>query len=236
VEHNPEDNFARSSYFRAFQARRMRDARRSVVELSRRAGAAVETAVPGTDADSEPGAGADRIPSPVESGLERNPGPRPDDGHGLTLAIADLLRRGYAVAAVRLFEESQERGILPDWPTCDRVAATLLHLGRPAEARRIWEQQETDAPSPSLRLARIASAALAELDYPTAETTYHAALELDPGQGEAWFGLALLHLQRGDAGAALSAARRGRSPSLTPAQDAFLQVVEALAAPYAPLR
>jgi hypothetical protein len=79
----------------------------------------------------------------------------------------------------------------------------------------------------------MAAAALAELDYQTAETTYHAALNIDPGQGEAWFGLALLHLQRGDAGQALSAARRGRRQSLTPAQGEFLRGVEALAAPYA---
>lgn len=136
------------------------------------------------------------------------------------------------MAAVRLFEESEARGIVADWPTRDRVAAALLHLGRPAQARRIWEQV-ADSPSPSLRVARIATAALAELDYRTAETTYRAALSIDPGQGEAWFGLALLHLQRGDAGEALSAARQGRRQPLTPAQDEFLLGVEALAAPYA---
>jgi tetratricopeptide (TPR) repeat protein len=147
-------------------------------------------------------------------------------------AIAGLLHQGRAEAAVRLFAEAEGRGIGSEWPTRDRVAATLLHLGRPAEARRVWERAG-DPPAASLHLARLAVTDLAALDFATAEQTYRAALELDPGLGEAWCGLALLHTQRGDAAAALAAARQGLKQPHTPAQDALLRGLEALAAPYA---
>jgi tetratricopeptide (TPR) repeat protein len=233
VARNPEESFAWVSLVRSFRARRMRDAERSVAEQMRRAGAAVADADIGND--DEPDPGADRLPSPLEPETERIPESRPEKGDGLSLAIARLLGTGYPLEAVRLFAESEDRGIVDDWPTCDRVAAALLHLGEPARARRIWERA-ADPPSPSLRLARIATAALAELHYQTAEATYRAALNIDPGQGEAWFGLALLHLQLGHAEEALSAARRGRRQSLTTAQEEFLRGVEALAVQYAPVR
>jgi hypothetical protein len=229
---NPEESFAWTSLFRSFQARRMRDARRSLPERERRDAAAPAGDDWGRDVDMEPGADADRVRSPLEPEAEPVPEPRPIDRDGLAPAIARLLRTGNGAAAVRLFEESEDHGIVPDWLTRDRIAATLLHLGLPARARRIWEQA-ADAPTPSLRLARIAAAELAELDDRTAEATYRAALDLDPASGEAWFGLALLHLQRGDADGALSAARRGRRLSLTPAQGEFFLGVEALTARYA---
>ncbi len=128
--------------------------------------------------------------------------------------------------------EADGRGNRPDWPACDRAAATLLHLGHPAEARRVWAGA-ADPPAPALRLARLAAADLATLDFAAAERTYRAALKLDPGLGEAWFGLAVLHTERGDAAAVLTAARQGLKQPLTPAQDALLRDLEALAAPYA---
>jgi hypothetical protein len=127
--------------------------------------------------------------------------------------------------------DADGRRIRPDWPACDRLAATLLHLGHPAEARRVWAGA-ADPPAPALRLARLASADLAALDFAAAERTYRAALELDPGLGEAWFGLTVLHTERGDAAAVLTAARRGLKQPLTPAQDALLRDLEAPAASY----
>jgi hypothetical protein len=112
------------------------------------------------------------------------------------------------------------------------VAVTLLHLGRAAEARRVWASA-ADPPAPALRLARLAAADLACLDFAAAKRTYHAALELDPTLGEAWFGLAVLHTERGDAAAVVAAARQGLKQPLTPAQDALLRDLEALATPYA---
>jgi hypothetical protein len=46
--------------------------------------------------------------------------------------------------------------------------------------------------------------------------------------GDAWFGLTILHTQRGDAGEALTAAREGLQRPLTPAQQSFLTALAAL--------
>ncbi|HZW29556.1 MAG TPA: hypothetical protein VFF52_02550 [Isosphaeraceae bacterium] len=205
---------------RAFQVRQMSDAERAVADRLHRARTA---AVPDADADRE------RFP--VEPEGERLPVGWDREGRaGLSRAVAGLLRQGRAEAAVRLFAEAEDRGIIPEWPTCDRIATTLLHLGRPADARRIWEHAD-HPPSPALRLARLATAALAALDYATAETTYRAALALDPDLGEAWFGLALLHTQRGERAETLADCREGLRRRLTLAQTAFLEGLQTLAAP-----
>jgi Tfp pilus assembly protein PilF len=85
-----------------------------------------------------------------------------------------------------------------------------------------------------MRLTRIAASEMAMLDFRAAEHTYQAALALDPGLGETWLGLALLHTQRGDPAEAVTASREGLRRALTPEQRSFLRFVEALAAPYAP--
>jgi tetratricopeptide (TPR) repeat protein len=228
VTRNPEEPFAWSSLIRSFQARRMRDAQSSL-----RPDQAVEV-----QAADEPGvshvaehAGSDGGRMSPELLMAQMPQAIPHDRESLSAAIFALLADGRPCAAAGLFESCEDRAIDADWNTCDRVAATLLHLGEPARALRIWERA-ANPPSPALRAARVATAALAQLDYKTAESGYRSALELDPGLTEAWFGLALIHLQRGDAENALAAARQARRGALTFAQDEFLQTVESLAAPY----
>jgi tetratricopeptide (TPR) repeat protein len=141
--------------------------------------------------------------------------------------VTELLRRGRSEKAVGLFAEALELGISPFWETSDQVALAHLHLGRPAMARKIWEQA-IDPPSAAIRLARLATASLAALDFATASRTYLAALELDRTLSEAWFGLTLLNTQRGDAAEALDAARNGLRHSCTPAQASFFHCIEAL--------
>jgi tetratricopeptide (TPR) repeat protein len=139
-----------------------------------------------------------------------------------------------AIARVRGSGEADERPMRRDWPACDRVAARLLHSGHPAEARRVWASA-ADPPVQALRLARLAAADLAALDFDAAERTYRAALKLDPALSEAWFGLALLHTERGDAAAVVDAARQGLQHPLSPAQDLVLRELKVLADPYAAL-
>ncbi len=122
------------------------------------------------------------------------------------------------------------RRMAPDWPTGDRLATTLLHLGRPADARQIWERA-VDPPSPAIRLTRIATALLTELDFQTAAETLESALKLDPHLGEAWYCLALLHVQRGEPKPASAACESGLRQSLTPAQRSSLERFKALIAP-----
>ena len=108
---------------------------------------------------------------------------------------------------------------------CCTLAVRQRHAG---SGRRTAEP-----PSRAIRLTRLATGALAALDLPVAERMYRAALELDGGLGEAWCGLALLYMQRGDARACVEARSAALRLPTTPAQRAFMADVVALAAPYA---
>jgi pentatricopeptide repeat protein len=147
--------------------------------------------------------------------------------------LGELLREGRFEAVFGCFAEAQRRGIVPDWAISDRVATTMLHLGQPADARQIWARA-ADAPSPAVRQSRIATAALASQDFQAAREGYESALKLDSGLGEAWFGLALLHAQLGEAKEALAACEGALRQSLTPAQVAALEVFQKLIAPHRP--
>jgi tetratricopeptide (TPR) repeat protein len=150
----------------------------------------------------------------------------------LSELFEDWLRHGRTLGAIELVRQAEARGIALPWKLADRVAITHLHLGEPDEARRYWERAHAP-PSPALRLARIAQAELALTDIEAAEKRFRAALGLDPRLGEAWFGLALLELQSGDADATLAACRAGLSCALTEPQrevlDKFKTLVERLA-------
>ncbi len=205
---------ALTSLHDSFKARRMADAQQTVAGLLRRLRRGSEGTQPMTHADA-----AEQLPAW-------------DGEAGLARVVAEFISNGRPEAAVRLFDEGQRHGIEPTWPVCDKVAAALLHLGYPTAAREVWEHA-TMPPSPAIKLTRVATAAFAAFDFETALGTYRSALDLDPRQAEAWFAVALLHTQRGDATAALAAAREGARASPTPAQKAFLTAIEALVAPYA---
>jgi len=208
---------------RAFEVRGMRDAQGTVGLLIDRA-----RAVGFVNGDS-------RLTASVNQGhaeLERKAKPLPQwkQGEDLAHIASELLEHGQPEAAIHLFAEAQGRGIAADWLTSDRVATTLLHLGRPADANQIWEHAIAP-PSPAQRQARIATALLAALDLSAAERGYHAALKLDPTLGEAWFGLAWLHTQRGDSAEAFAACRQGLRQTLTPAQTSSLHGLQTLIEP-----
>ena len=151
------------------------------------------------------------------------------DREELARRIAELLQAGRFEAVFACFADAEARGIKADWATGDRVGTTLLHLGRPAAARRIWERAP-GAPSAALRLSRIATAAFASQDFQAAKEGYESALELDSGLGEAWFGLALLHVQLADAPQASAACEGGLRRSLSEAQAAAIRVFQSLCA------
>jgi hypothetical protein len=118
------------------------------------------------------------------------------------------------------------------WHVADPIAINDLHRGEVAAAREVW-QRTADDPSPALRLARIAEAHLAALDYKAARSTFQAALDRDRRLGEAWYGLALLHLQEGQATETLIACREGLTCPLSEVQRAALEQMQALAARFA---
>jgi tetratricopeptide (TPR) repeat protein len=146
--------------------------------------------------------------------------------------VEELLRHGRPGAAVALVRDAEQRRIALPWDVVDRVAITHLHLGAPDAARKLW-QRAADCPSPALRLARIAEAHLAALDYEASRGSFLAALDHDRGLGEAWYGLALLELQEGHASETVIACRQGLTCALTDPQRASLENMETLAARFA---
>jgi tetratricopeptide (TPR) repeat protein len=212
LERDPGEIRALFALYRSFGARRMDDARASVAAMMRRAWAEAVGGGPGADGPAGPEASEVAPPA----GWDR------EGGQGLATAVADLIRRGHPEAAARLLDEARSRGLSPSWTARDRVAVALLHLGRPAEARALW-LDATDPPSPGLKAARLATAALAALDFTAARRDYRAALEIQPDLGEAWFGLAWLHTQAGERAEARRACQRGLACRLTPAESHFLR-------------
>jgi hypothetical protein len=209
----------------ALEIRGMRDAQLRLNVLIEHARAAASI-----DQDGSSTTGNDQSRVETEREAAHPPGLNQDDQDGLAYTTRELLEHGYPETAIRLFSEAQARGITADWSTSDRVATTLLHLGHPADASRVWELAVAP-PSPSQRQARIATALLAALDFSAAERGYHTALELDPALGEAWFGLAWLHTQRGESAQAQAACRQALRQTLTPAQTLVLEGLQALIKP-----
>jgi tetratricopeptide (TPR) repeat protein len=205
----------------AFKARRMDDAQRSVIALIRSAWPV------GRGLQNKDAAGEQQLLDPPLP-----PIPAAADRQGLVRALSALLEGGRPEAAVRLFNQAEARPIKPDWPASDRVAVAQLYLGYPLSARAIWTRA-AQPPSRALQRARIATADLAALDYESALAGYRAALENDPALGEAWFGLAMVHTQLGQAAPALSAARQGLNRELTEAQKSFLTGIAGYVEPYA---
>jgi tetratricopeptide (TPR) repeat protein len=143
-----------------------------------------------------------------------------------------LLKCQQPEAALRLAEEAARQGSANwAWPATDQLAITYLHMGRPADARQVWEQ--ASPPAPADRLCRLATTFWVERDFPAATHLYREALAADPRRAEAWWGLAMIHTQKGQAGTALEACRNGLRLQPSEAQRAVLQQLEALLPRYA---
>jgi tetratricopeptide (TPR) repeat protein len=150
-----------------------------------------------------------------------------------SVAIAALLdnHQPEAASQVALALESQ-LGQGFDWQTADRIGTTLMHLGQPADARRFWER----APSPADRLCRVAATYWVERQWQTAEALYREALTHNAKAPEAWWGLAMLHAEMGDAEPALRACRAALALSLTESQRRSLQDLEPLLSRYVTMK
>jgi tetratricopeptide (TPR) repeat protein len=132
--------------------------------------------------------------------------------------VEALLAARQPEAAVRLVEDAERRQAVSwAWPLAERLGRTYLHLGRPADARRVW-QLARSAPSEALRECRLAAAFWVERDFESAAHHYRAALDADPRQSEACWGLAHLYTQLGQADAGLEACRQGLRLLLTNSQ------------------
>jgi tetratricopeptide (TPR) repeat protein len=123
----------------------------------------------------------------------------------------------------RLPDALRDGGDVPrPWPLAEQAAGLAMHLGRPADARHIWEQA-TSCPSEALRYCRLASTFWVERDFATALQHLQKAREDDPRLAEACWALAVLHAQLGDAGPALEACREGLELALSDRQRSDLE-------------
>ncbi len=162
-----------------------------------------------------------RLP-PVEG---RSPDQAPEQVHS-------LLRQNRPEAAVRLLEAAESgRPVSWTWTFADQAAGLFMHLGRPEDARRVWQQARA-CPSEALRQCRVACTFWAEQDFPAALHYYQGAAAADPDLAEAWWALAMLHLQQGDPNDALRACRQGLQLSLNERQHADLEALQRFLVPY----
>jgi tetratricopeptide (TPR) repeat protein len=145
-------------------------------------------------------------------------------------AVDRLLQSGRARGAAELLARAYPPEARP-WPVADRLATLRLHLGEPAVARAIW-QGALDPPRPALRDARVALTYMAEYDLARARGGYRAAVEREPKLFEAWYGLAVLARDAGDAKAALDAARRAAAAAPTDFARRAAKDLAALVEPY----
>jgi tetratricopeptide (TPR) repeat protein len=161
--------------------------------------------------------------------------PRRQSQSDLPTAVRDLLHNNRPEAAVAVVEDAESRGAITwSWPLRDRVAATYLRLGRPADARRLWERA-TGAPSEAERLCRLAATFWVERDFDRTAQLYEQALMADGNCTEAWWGLAVLNAQLGQPAPALRACKQGLGFTMSQRQrtelEGLQQILETLATP-----
>ncbi len=213
----PDDASVLVRLYHAFRERRMLDAELAVGERLRQVG--------GTSREQEAQiAEVSRLLAEVkrQSGApEETPA-----------AVLSLIRSYQPLAGVRLAQRMERRqAVTWSWPDADTLAMTYLQLGQPEKARHVWEH--ASATSEADRLCRLASTFWVERDFDAAIQRYTRALAMDPKRAEAWWALAMIHTQRGQADAALQACHKGLALQPSEQQRTSLQQLEELLRPYA---
>jgi tetratricopeptide (TPR) repeat protein len=154
--------------------------------------------------------------------------PAPRSAGELASAVTGLLRRHRPQAAANMLETAAENdGSSWPWPLAEQAAGLYMHLGRPADARRVW-QQATDCPSAAVRACRLAATFWIERDFEAAKEQFQAARAADPRLAEPCWGLAMLHAQLGAADPARDACRAGLELSPNDRQRADLTALAGL--------
>jgi tetratricopeptide (TPR) repeat protein len=191
LEIDPEDVKVRLGLYQAYEARRMSDAQLAVGRIL-------------LDDAQTSGDLAGQVHDLARRFGPASPPGRPLPEH-LEATVTGLLQSQRPEAVVRLVEEVERRGPLTwAWPLAERVGGTYLQLGRPADARRVWQQAD-GAPSEALRLCRLAATHWVERDFATAVELYRKAVAADPHQAAGWRDLTWLYTQLGQAAAAAHA-------------------------------
>ncbi|HZZ81070.1 MAG TPA: hypothetical protein VFE62_21390, partial [Gemmataceae bacterium] len=145
--------------------------------------------------------------------------------------VSSLISRGCVATAAQWLKAGKTDVGKWTWEHVDRLAAAWMHLGEPVEARNIWRSAEQAVSEPE-RLARIADTYLVERDFANAEELYRKSLEGNSRLAAAWWGLAMMFAQQGNAAALFDACEQGLSCELTPAERAELSELKSLAGRY----
>jgi tetratricopeptide (TPR) repeat protein len=142
--------------------------------------------------------------------------------------VYQLLRANRPEAAERMIRDAERLQPLKwKWEPADRAGGLYMHLGRPADARRIWEAAD-ECPSVALRESRIGSTFWVERDFDAAIRHFRAARATDPQLGESAWALAMLYTQLGMAEPALEACREGLNAGLKDRQRRDLEALQRL--------
>jgi tetratricopeptide (TPR) repeat protein len=173
-----------------------------------------------------------RLKQTVEQAIVQN-GSLPSVGGADS--IGACLRLGLPMLAAREYAglSPADRNSLA-WDGALASASASLRLGQPAEARASLEAA-TNVPSESVRLCRIAETHLVEQQFARAEQLLQQALAADPRLADAWWDLASMHAQQGDAAATYESCRRGLECDLTPEARADLTGLKEIADRYRPV-
>jgi tetratricopeptide (TPR) repeat protein len=172
------------------------------------------------------------------AGLLAKLGPEPGSAWNnmaeLDRAVAAHLDSGRAAGAADLLDRAYPARART-WKVADRLATLYMHLGRPAEARRVWEQVQPPN-RPALRPARTAATHVAENHLVLADRAYRDALALEPTMFEALYGLAVLDRDTGQAAGALDASERAEANAPTEFARSAAHAIAEMARPYATAR
>jgi tetratricopeptide (TPR) repeat protein len=145
---------------------------------------------------------------------------------GARALVEHLLQSNRPAAAIAVLENTDLPQVL-DWKFAERVAGIYMHLGRPADARRIWAAAR-ECPSPATRLARLGSTYWLERDFVSALRYFQEARGADPHLTEASWGLAFLHAELGNLKEALASCREGLQASPNARQRSDLEALQHL--------
>jgi hypothetical protein len=146
--------------------------------------------------------------------------------------LASLLRHHRPEAAAQLIDAAEQHGPVElPWQVADQVGGVYMHLGRPADARLIWEAAR-GCPSPAMRHCRLGCTFWVERDFAAAIRQFEEVRAEDESPAEACWALAMLHAQLGQAESALGACRRGLQLRLNERQRSDLEALQDLLGPY----
>jgi tetratricopeptide (TPR) repeat protein len=212
LEHQPDNAPAWRYLAQAYRVRRMADAQVTAAERW------LQNDPKSSQAEREQ-------VSRLRAELAREPTPPAGE---LTATVTRLLQRHRPEAAVALLDGAgMDAPAAWGWSFAEQAAGLYMHLGRPADARRVW-QQAIGCPSATVRECRLAATFWVERDFGAAREHFYVARAADPRLAEACWGLAMLHAQCGDVGAALEACRAGLEVPLNDRQRADLTALEQL--------